>query len=456
MNSLPNGERRTAGLGGARNGGARNALPLSTPKGMGDLLPPDAASRRALSLRVLRSFELSGYDLVTPPVFEHADVVQRGNDVFESRDLLRFVEPESGEVAVLRPDITPQIARIVATRLQNHPAPIRLCYEGRVFRRQRGRARSHRQVTQAGVECVGLPGAEGDSEILGLAIGACESVGLSDFRVELSDIRLVRSLLLAVPEDARAALSEVMAQKDVASLRAIVGNRGVDRAIGQQLEALLDHFGDRKVLDSAARRFRTREAAVALRNLREIVERLGHLGLASRICFDLSETRGLSYYTGVHFSILAHGPGEALGSGGRYDDLLARFGFDAPATGFALDLGHLQWTLRAAGQAEPAASDLRVAVSGSDRVRVQAAAERLRRAEMVAATLPRGDAQSQLAFARAWGYHALLLLARTGSIRLVRVSDGSTQTLSNWKPEVIRRFVRANGSADGAGKRAED
>ena len=119
---------------------------------------------------MLRSFELPGYELVTPPVFEHADVVQRGNDTLESRDLLRFVEPESGEVAVLRPDITPQIARIVATRLPDRPPPFRLCYEGRVFRRQRGRARSHRQITQAGVECVGLPGADGDSEILALAI----------------------------------------------------------------------------------------------------------------------------------------------------------------------------------------------------------------------------------------------------------------------------------------------
>src|SRR5215813_11987793 len=95
----------------------RNSAPLVTPKGMGDLLPPEAAARRALSLRVLRTFELRGYELVLPPVFEHAEVVQRGNDALESRDLLRFVEPESGEVAVLRPDITPQIARIVATRL---------------------------------------------------------------------------------------------------------------------------------------------------------------------------------------------------------------------------------------------------------------------------------------------------------------------------------------------------
>jgi ATP phosphoribosyltransferase regulatory subunit len=82
----------------------RNGTTLVAPAGMGDLLPPDAEERRALSRRILRSFELAGYDLVTPPVFEHAAVVRRGNELFDNRELLRFVEPESGEVAVLRPE----------------------------------------------------------------------------------------------------------------------------------------------------------------------------------------------------------------------------------------------------------------------------------------------------------------------------------------------------------------
>lgn len=437
-----------------------SAAPLVTPKGMGDLLPPEAAERRALSWRVLRSFELCGYDLVTPPVFEHAEVLQRGNDALESRDLLRFVEPESGEVAVLRPDLTPQIARIVATRLADRPPPFRLCYEGRVFRRQRGRARSHRQITQAGVECVGLPEATGDSEILGLAIRACEEVGLAEFRVELSDIRLVRSLLAGVPQGARQVLSEVMAQKDAASLRAIAKNRGLPQAVTAQLEALLDFYGDREVLRSAARRFRSDDARLALRNLQEILDRLSAIGLGARICFDLSETRGLSYYTGMQFGILAHGPGEALGSGGRYDNLLARYGFDAPATGFALDLGHLQSTLRASGCGAHSGAELRIAIAGKDAARVQAAADRLRIADIVAATLPHGgDAQACLAFARTWGYDAVLVFSRGGSMKLLRAQDGSSHALSEIRPSLIRQLARGNVNKPPRtrpAKRAED
>src|SRR5688572_19843529 len=155
---------------------------------MGDVLPPEAERLRALTRVVINCFERSGYDLILTPLFEHAEVVERGTDALDPRDLLRFVEPESGEVAVLRPDITPQIARCIATRLAKHPPPWRLCYEGRVIRRRRGRARSHQQITQAGVECVGLAGSEADAEVLELAASACETAGLRDYRIELSHV----------------------------------------------------------------------------------------------------------------------------------------------------------------------------------------------------------------------------------------------------------------------------
>jgi ATP phosphoribosyltransferase regulatory subunit len=407
---------------------------------MGDLLPPEAAARRSLSLRVLRTFELHGYQLVTPPVFEHADVVQRGNDALESRDLLRFVEPESGEVAVLRPDITPQVARIVATHLADRPPPFRLCYEGRIFRRQRGRARNHRQVTQAGIECVGLPGVDGDTEVVSLAIAACEDVGLREFRIELSDIRLVRSLLEALPDEARAPVSALLAQKDVTSLRAVLHNRGVSRAQRAQLEALLQHYGDRDVLDSAEKTFRGKDARAALRSLRDITEHVSDLGFGARLCFDLSETRGLSYYTGMHFSVLARGPGEALGGGGRYDNLLGRFHFPAPATGFAIDLGNLQWTLRETGH-DFDGDDVRVVVAGGD-ARALAVAARLREADLACAVLPDGDAKRHLAFARSWGYDAVLSVTGS-SLRLLRVADESSHRLGQAAPDLIRRLARS-------------
>lgn len=407
---------------------------------MGDLLPPDAAARRALCARVMQTFEVAGYELVTPPVFELAGVMERGNGGLESRDLLRFVEPESGEVAVLRPDITPQIARIVATQLCDKPLPIRLSYEGRIFRRQRGRARSHRQVSQAGVECVGLGEVEGDTEILALAIRACEGAGLSEFRVELSDVRLVRSLLEAVPEGARATVSEAMAQKDLAALAVVARNHGVRADAAKQLAALVDCYGDAKILASARKRFTSPAAKAGLDSLARIVARLTELGLAERIAFDLGETRGLSYYTGMHFSVLAKGPGEALGGGGRYDSLLARFGFDAPATGFALDLGHLQWTLRASGGArDGSGANARLAITGSDQRGIDGLAAALRAEGCTVASLPPQSDEACLAFARGWSYDGVLRLKR-GEARLLGL-DGSSLALDGKPRELARQLA---------------
>src|SRR5271166_5506340 len=112
------------------------ALDHPLPAGMRDLLPEEAAARRDLSRTMLDRFALHGFALVTPPVFEFAQVLERGLGTLDPADVLRFVEPESGEVAALRPDMTPQIARMVATRLGREPRPIRLCYEGTIVRRR--------------------------------------------------------------------------------------------------------------------------------------------------------------------------------------------------------------------------------------------------------------------------------------------------------------------------------
>src|ERR1700722_20128314 len=155
------------------------------PAGMRDLLPEEAAARRSLARQMLDRFALHGYALVTLPVFEFAEVLERGLGTLDPGDVLRFVEPESGEVAALRPDMTPQIARVIATRLRDRPPPVRLAYEGTVVRRRSGRARKHRQIPQVGVELVGVAGPGGDLELLALAAFAMRAAGLREFTLDL-------------------------------------------------------------------------------------------------------------------------------------------------------------------------------------------------------------------------------------------------------------------------------
>ncbi|HEX2679086.1 MAG TPA: ATP phosphoribosyltransferase regulatory subunit [Polyangiales bacterium] len=154
------------------------------------------------------------------------------------------------------------------------------------------------------------------------------------------------------------------------------------------------------------------------------------LGVGPRLGIDLSDARGSSYYTGMSFSVLAAGPGESLGAGGRYDKLLSRFGKDQPATGFAFDLENLMWALRHEKAPALEAAPLRLTLSGGDEAQRHTLATALRAKDVVVAALPaHKDSSSCLAFARAWGYDATLVLSRTG-VRLLRASDADEKTIA--------------------------
>ncbi|MCB9604260.1 MAG: ATP phosphoribosyltransferase regulatory subunit [Sandaracinus sp.] len=390
---------------------------------MRDHLPPDAALRASLTGRLLAAFETFGYERVTTPAFEYAEVIERGLEV-DRRDVLRFVEPDTGEVALLRPDITPQIARIVATSLRDRPAPWRLCYSGTVLRRARGRARRNRQLAQAGVEHVGTASLEADVEVIRLAADSLRGVGLSRFRLELGQVRIGKSALAAVPDGLRHAAADALARKDGLDLERVLVSGRVLKRERKRLGALLELYGDGdEAIVRARRRFKDEASRAALDELAALYERLAALGLSDVLGVDLGELRGHAYYTGASFTLLAEGPGEPLGGGGRYDRLLERFGLAAPATGFGVDVENLWWALSAAGVGWSPPRPARIVALDVPDALIDALRSRgAHVATLPAPSVPRNVAPSvaALEFAQAWGYDALLF----GADRLVRASDG--------------------------------
>lgn len=376
----------------------RSRSPLAPPVGMRDLLPPEAAERRALVRRLVERFGRHGYSLVTTPPFEHADVFERAEGTFDPRDHLRFVDADTGDVALLRPDITPQIARVVATRLGDRPPPIRLAYDGHVVRRRRGRARRQRQIGQCGIECIGVPGTEGDVEVIALLAHALDDAGLEAYAIELALVPLVRSELARVPVDRRGDATEALARKDRASLATTL--RSAPARTRETLAAACELVGDVAVLRDAERVFGAPGASALLASLTALATRLERMGLGPRLLFDLGEVRGFGYYTGPSFSVLAPGPGEPIGGGGRYDGLLAAFGRDLPGAGFALDIDHLGWALRAAGHVTPAGELPLLALAGAPDDETLAL---LRASGVAVATIGGLDDGAAVAWADAWG-----------------------------------------------------
>jgi ATP phosphoribosyltransferase regulatory subunit len=376
-----------------------SSLQHPLPAGMRDLLPDEAALRRALAHAVLDRFTLHGYALVTLPVFEFAEVLERGLGTLDPADVLRFVEPESGEVAALRPDMTPQIARVVATRLRNRPPPFRLGYEGTVLRRRSGRARKHRQIPQVGVELAGVAGPDGDLELIALAVEALKATGLERFKIDLGDAGVVRALLDDLAPERRGLLSEAISRKDDAEIAQACDSEGA--AQGDALRALPGLHGGRDALEEGVGRLARTPAAAAARRLLALFDAALQRGLGDHLSADLGEVRGFAYYTGTVLHAYAPGTGDAIVSGGRYDELLARFGWDLPAAGFAVDLDRAEEALRAAGVAAERRPRAVVVGAPDDRRLADL------RAQGIVAVAVR-DRVGAVAWARAWGFTHVL------------------------------------------------
>jgi ATP phosphoribosyltransferase regulatory subunit len=298
------------------------------PPGTRDVLPDEMRELRALQRGLRESFEGAGYGEVRTPALEYEQVLRRGDDSAAGAGYRLF--DEQGRVLVLRSDSTIPIARLVATRYADARTPLRLSYFAHAFR-ARGDAR---EFLQAGVELIGEHAPAGDAEVIGLLVSALEEAGLRRHRVAVGDGSLYRTLLdeLEVPEEPRAQLIDCLMRRDLPGLEAGATALGLG-AQGELLHTLPTLRGGPEVLDRA-----DGPVAGALAGLRALWELLQETPAAGRVVFDLGLVRELGYYTGAVFEVFDPAVGFALGGGGRYDELLARFGRPLPACGFALDV----------------------------------------------------------------------------------------------------------------------
>ncbi|HET9623190.1 MAG TPA: ATP phosphoribosyltransferase regulatory subunit [Kofleriaceae bacterium] len=330
--------------------------PIRLPSGVRDLLPRAAARRRSLADRVLAVFEAWGFARIITPVYEHADVLERGLGHDARAAAIRFVEPGTGEIVALRPDITPQVARLIATRMADIEGPIRLCYEGAVTRL--AGELGQREILQAGIEVVDVAEPAGDAEVLAVAAAALAACQLPETHLDVGHVAPARFVLDAAPDgpdhDARAQLAAALSRKDRAGVRAAA--RALPAAIAPLAEALVTLWGPADETLARARALAwPADVHAALDRLAAVLAAFRELAdpPAPAVTIDLGDLRGFDYYTGVRFAGYAGGAPDAVLRGGRYDELIGRYGRAARATGFAIDLEAVAEAQRGVGVASP-------------------------------------------------------------------------------------------------------
>jgi ATP phosphoribosyltransferase regulatory subunit len=316
------------------------------PEHLADVLPSEARRIETLRRRLIDRAGVYGFELVIPPLLEHLDALLSGTGESLDLETFKLVDQLSGRAIGLRPDTTPQVARIDA-HLLNREGVTRLCYCGPVVHTVPQGPWASREPLQFGAEVYGHAGLEADLEVLDLALDALSQAQITAVMLDLSDVRVARGLLRLVDPaqrldaEARRDLQELLVRKDAAGVDSWLAVRLPDSPLAarQALKRLTRAQGDWRELAALAAELPPEPGLqAALADLQRLGARLSQAHPAVRVSFDLSDLGGHAYYSGTRFSLYAPGAGDALVRGGRYDEVGSVFGRRRPAVGFSLDL----------------------------------------------------------------------------------------------------------------------
>jgi len=324
------------------------------PSGVQYIFDDEVRLRRLIEREVMTVFAGWSYSEIMLPMFDYADLFSLGMGKEQAEMTYRFTGRD-GKLLALRPEMTSLVARTVATRFRERPRPIRLSYSGEVFRWDQPHGGRQYEFHQIGLEHIGSGRLEADTEVLVIAIEALRRVGLDGFTITLSHVDFFNGVAerLELDDDRRREMQRLIDRKETDGLNSFLEPYDDHQNRGDFCK-LTTLAGKREVLGEARRLVTNAKSASALDDLECICQIAEALGIDSFIDIDLGDVGGLDYYTGFTFKIYAGGLGAALGRGGRYDQLLAKFGYPEPAVGFSLCLDWLA-QLVAARQAKAAA-----------------------------------------------------------------------------------------------------
>ncbi len=314
-----------------------------TPEGLEDLLPPQAQKLEYYRRQLMDGFNLSGYDLVLPPLAEFTDSLLTGTARHLAVDTCRFTDQESGKMMGVRADMTPQVARIVSNRLKASDTISRLCYAGEVLKTRNNKAKGSRSPIQVGAEIFGHAGVESDIEIIELMLEAMQTLNLKSVKLSLGHVGIVDELLsLAQLNEAQTAqLLAIFERKAIPEYDAFLADNTLPESVSNAFSKLLGFCGEATQVLQQAKEYLSPLSPVlkeAIAHLDTVISYLKSMH-SNAIHLDLADIRGYQYHTGIIFACYsADGFLLPICKGGRYDDIGSDFGLAQPATGFSLDL----------------------------------------------------------------------------------------------------------------------
>lgn len=426
-----------------RFGVIMNEKLLHTPEGVRDIYNSECGAKLMLQNNLHHVLEHYGFQDIQTPTFEFFDIFSHERGTVPSKDMYKFFDRE-GNTLVLRPDITPSIARCIAKYYREETLPIRLCYIGNTFINNTSYQGKLKEVTQLGAELINDGSIEADAEMLALTVDCLLKSGLEEFQLEIGNVQIFRALI------EEAGFTE---QDEVSKLRVLIENKnmfGVEEMLSakdmsEELKKILlqlpELFGSLDILEYAKGMIKNSRALEAIERLEKLYNILSIYGYERYISFDLGMLSKYNYYTGIIFKAYTYKTGEAIATGGRYDNLVGQFGKEAPAIGLAIVIDQLMAALsRQNLLKKPEAQNTLILYKEELRKEAIILAVNFRNDGINTLLLKAEDDKSQedyLTYAKRMGFGGILYFETSQEIKVIEAATGNVQ-IANVE-ELIKR-----------------
>lgn len=323
---------------------------LHTPEGVRDLHDAECEKKQQLEGKLRHCLHRFGFRDVVTPTFEYFDIFRKERGTVPSKDMYKFIDRE-GNTLVLRPDMTPPIARCVAKYYKEETTPLRLSYRGNTFVDNSGYRGKLKETTQIGAELINDASVVADAEMVALMAECLKAGGLRKFQIEIGHVGFFTALAkeAGFSEEEAAEVRELIESKNLFSVEQVLAGKQLKPELKELLLKLPELFGSVERLTEIRTMTNNPEACAAIDHLLTLHQYLESYGVAEYISYDLGMLGKYGYYTGINFRALTYKTGESVAAGGRYDHLMGQFGKNAPAIGIALYVDTLLFGLSRQG-----------------------------------------------------------------------------------------------------------
>lgn len=321
---------------------------LHTPEGVRDIYNDECKIKLQLQKNIHNMFTQYGYEDIQTPTFEFFDIFNKERGSIPSKEMYKFFDRE-GNTLVLRPDMTPAIARAVAKYYSQEEMPIRMCYQGNTYVNNSEYQGKLKETTQMGAELINDTSSDADSEIISLVIDSLLASGLKEFQVDIGQVDFFEGIIeeAKLSEEALLKLIELISNKNLFGIEELLESESISNNNKEILLKIPELFGGYDILEKARQMVTNKKSLDALVRLEKVYETLKLYGFEKYISFDLGMLSGLKYYTGIIFKAYTYGTGASIVTGGRYDKLLKQFGKNSASIGFGIYIDQLMMALTA-------------------------------------------------------------------------------------------------------------